>query len=216
MTGKIFLRLLTVPAIAGSMLAMGLLSLANGGVSPRLYAGTAALSEAVSEAASCGVPEYGSALRSLHGDTLVASTVDMPLLTDSQTEPAHFDFNFSDAESDAAVALFGCDCPACLNALQQLRNQPPVPQVLTSRRLGPSTTAPTTATAANRARFASRQRGVPVPFFKAAAPSVGQTDVADPVQGHCWVNLQERSTPADIQAVLQTLEAEEAKAARGG
>jgi hypothetical protein len=212
MTGKIFLRLLTVPAIAGSMLAMGLLSLASGGVSPRFHSDTVTVPATAAEAASCAVPEHGSALRSLHGDTLVASAVDMPLPMGGQTEPADFDFNFSDAESDAAVALFGCDCPACLNALQQLRNQPPAPQVLTSRRLGPSGGG----TATNRALFASRQRSIPAPFLKAAAPSVEQTDVADPVQGHCWVNLQERSTPADIQAVLQTLEAEEARAEQGG
>lgn len=30
----------------------------------------------------------------------------------------------SDAESDAAAALFNCDCPACINALRQLRSQP--------------------------------------------------------------------------------------------
>jgi hypothetical protein len=29
--------------------------------------------------------------------------------------------NFSDEESDAAAALFGCDCPACLRSLRQLR-----------------------------------------------------------------------------------------------
>ncbi|MBD2021845.1 hypothetical protein H6F43_16820 [Leptolyngbya sp. FACHB-36] len=29
---------------------------------------------------------------------------------------------FTDEESDAAAALFGCDCPACLNALRQLRS----------------------------------------------------------------------------------------------
>ena len=29
--------------------------------------------------------------------------------------------DFSDAESDAAAALFNCDCPACVNALRQLR-----------------------------------------------------------------------------------------------
>jgi len=33
---------------------------------------------------------------------------------------------FSEAESDAAVALFGCDCPACMNSLRQLRNLDPV------------------------------------------------------------------------------------------
>jgi hypothetical protein len=29
--------------------------------------------------------------------------------------------NFTDEESDAAVALFGCDCPPCLRALRQMR-----------------------------------------------------------------------------------------------
>lgn len=29
---------------------------------------------------------------------------------------------FTDEESDAAIALFGCDCPMCLNALRQLRS----------------------------------------------------------------------------------------------
>lgn len=33
---------------------------------------------------------------------------------------------FTIEESDTAVAMFGCDCPACLNSLRQLRNQPPV------------------------------------------------------------------------------------------
>lgn len=32
--------------------------------------------------------------------------------------------NFSEAESDAAAALFGCDCATCINALRQLRSQP--------------------------------------------------------------------------------------------
>jgi hypothetical protein len=29
--------------------------------------------------------------------------------------------NFNDEESDGAVALFGCDCPACIRSLRQLR-----------------------------------------------------------------------------------------------
>jgi hypothetical protein len=31
--------------------------------------------------------------------------------------------DFSEAESDAAAVLFGCDCPACINALRTLRSQ---------------------------------------------------------------------------------------------
>jgi hypothetical protein len=29
--------------------------------------------------------------------------------------------NFTEAESDGAIALFGCDCPACIRSLRQLR-----------------------------------------------------------------------------------------------
>jgi hypothetical protein len=41
--------------------------------------------------------------------------------TEAATEYPMMDF--SAAESDAAVALFGCDCLPCINALRQLRNQ---------------------------------------------------------------------------------------------
>lgn len=30
--------------------------------------------------------------------------------------------NFSDEESDGAIAIFGCDCPACIRSLRQLRS----------------------------------------------------------------------------------------------
>jgi hypothetical protein len=30
--------------------------------------------------------------------------------------------DFSEEESNASVALFGCDCPICINALRQLRS----------------------------------------------------------------------------------------------
>ena len=35
--------------------------------------------------------------------------------------------DFSEEESDAAVAMFGCDCPVCLNILRQLRGVPLLP-----------------------------------------------------------------------------------------
>ncbi|MBM0743839.1 hypothetical protein JOY44_19820 [Phormidium sp. CLA17] len=31
-------------------------------------------------------------------------------------------FDMTEEESDATVALFGCDCPACVRSLRQLRN----------------------------------------------------------------------------------------------
>jgi len=35
--------------------------------------------------------------------------------------------DFSEEESDAAVAMFGCDCPTCINSLRQLRGVPLLP-----------------------------------------------------------------------------------------
>ena len=31
-------------------------------------------------------------------------------------------YEFTEAESDAAAALYGCDCPVCINALRQLQS----------------------------------------------------------------------------------------------
>lgn len=33
---------------------------------------------------------------------------------------------FNDAESDMAINLFGCDCPACINSLRQMRGATPL------------------------------------------------------------------------------------------
>lgn len=33
---------------------------------------------------------------------------------------------FSESDSDAAIAVFGCDCPYCQNALRALRGQAPM------------------------------------------------------------------------------------------
>ncbi len=38
---------------------------------------------------------------------------------DPQSSPK--EFVFSEKESNAAIALFGCDCPTCMNALRSLR-----------------------------------------------------------------------------------------------
>ena len=34
--------------------------------------------------------------------------------------------NFTEADSDKAIALFGCDCPYCMNALRALQSQAPM------------------------------------------------------------------------------------------
>ncbi len=42
------------------------------------------------------------------------------LATNPKDSPVAFDFSVE--ESDAAIALFGCDCPLCINSLRNLRN----------------------------------------------------------------------------------------------
>lgn len=37
------------------------------------------------------------------------------------------ELEFTEAESDEAIKLFGCDCPVCLNAVRQLHGMAPLP-----------------------------------------------------------------------------------------
>jgi hypothetical protein len=42
-----------------------------------------------------------------------------------QSEPEELEF--TDEESNEAIKLFGCDCPACISAIRQLHGLPPLP-----------------------------------------------------------------------------------------
>lgn len=37
------------------------------------------------------------------------------------------ELKFTDAESDEAIRLFGCDCPRCMNSVRQLHGLAPMP-----------------------------------------------------------------------------------------
>ncbi|MBR8840030.1 MAG: hypothetical protein DSM106950_40045 [Stigonema ocellatum SAG 48.90 = DSM 106950] len=37
------------------------------------------------------------------------------------------ELKFTDQESDEAIRLFGCDCPACVNSVRQLHGMAPMP-----------------------------------------------------------------------------------------
>ncbi len=50
----------------------------------------------------------------------VKAAAPIDLASNPQTSPLNFEF--SDAESNAAIALFGCDCPKCINSLRNLRS----------------------------------------------------------------------------------------------
>ncbi|MBE9175472.1 hypothetical protein IQ225_09450, partial [Synechocystis salina LEGE 06155] len=133
MNSNFSLKLLAVPAFALSMATMGIWGLPKGAAF-EVYANQ----NPPSALASCSLPEELISLgRSPHGEVLMASTANVPIPAENPSQSQEFDFDFSYAESDAAVALFGCDCPACIGALRQLRDQPYTSQRLTSNR--PST-----------------------------------------------------------------------------
>jgi hypothetical protein len=54
---------------------------------------------------------------------LASNTPKSTLIAKAQAEARNPDtfVNFNDEESDGAIALFGCDCPACIRSLRQLR-----------------------------------------------------------------------------------------------
>ncbi len=54
---------------------------------------------------------------------LASSPTNAILIAKAQEQATNPDafINFNDEESDASAALFGCDCPACIRSLRQLR-----------------------------------------------------------------------------------------------
>jgi hypothetical protein len=127
MNHRILLNWATIPTFASSMLTMVLMPVLTHAAETRMPA---------SVQTSCNVPvDSGISLleRRLafqNGETNAASS------TESLIEEPLMDF--STAESDAAVALFGCDCPPCINALRQVRSQLSSQVLLSSSQILPS------------------------------------------------------------------------------
>jgi len=114
MTYRFLLSLVTIPTLASSMLCLSLMT----GLASASESGQA--KNPAPAPASCDVPvdsQLKSSRMSLHKENikLMASSVGIPVDVPQA--------DFTAAESDAAVALFGCDCPPCLGALRQLRSQ---------------------------------------------------------------------------------------------
>ncbi|HEY9692603.1 MAG TPA: hypothetical protein V6D15_10375 [Oculatellaceae cyanobacterium] len=116
---KIFLRLIAIPTLASSMLTMALLSnMASAAEAMRVNT-----LESATSPTSCDLPTNSQLksssvhrLNRLNKGILVASSTKIP--------QEDLSLNFSELESDTAVALFGCDCSSCIRALRQLRAQP--------------------------------------------------------------------------------------------
>jgi len=102
---KLLLSLLAIPTVTSSVL-----------ITPLMVVTSAA---EVPEATQASCTPVGTkanlATRSVNHKTL-SEAIEIPV--------EYPGMDFSVAESDAAVTLFGCDCPSCIGALRQLRSQP--------------------------------------------------------------------------------------------
>jgi hypothetical protein len=112
---KILLRFVAVPAISGSILASWLLV----GFTSKAHAASSQPNQASCSLFPASELESRNIQSLLHrkSSLFVASAANSNVVQDE------FSVDFSEAESDAAVALFGCDCPACMNVLNQIRRQ---------------------------------------------------------------------------------------------
>lgn len=101
-TNKIFLNLLTLSVFLAPF---------------NLATAPAHSQELTFEAPKCNSTDMGNLVCTRQPDSLRVShqtSEEAPLL------------EFSEAESEAAIALFGCDCIACINAIRQMKGLPPV------------------------------------------------------------------------------------------
>jgi hypothetical protein len=108
---RLTLKLMTIPTLMSSVVAFGILAqLASA-------ADTGSSATALASQFTCDSPSVRELKLSTirHRNITIASA-------DLGSDGAAI-LDFSEAESDAAAVLFGCDCPNCINALRQLRNQ---------------------------------------------------------------------------------------------
>lgn len=101
---KLLLSLFAVPTVASSILMTSLM----------VGAYAAEVPEATGASCAPADAKANLAPRSSNHKTL-SEAIEIPV--------QYPGMDFSAAESDAAVELFGCDCPSCIGALRQLRSQ---------------------------------------------------------------------------------------------
>ncbi|MGA7934639.1 MAG: hypothetical protein WCA35_13920 [Kovacikia sp.] len=108
------LKLMTIPTLMGSVLTLGILT------EKATAVGISDAPTLVNSQVACELPSNRELQLSSLGHPIQAVK-----FASADTSPRETELlNFSEAESDAAAILFGCDCPACLNSLRQLRKQP--------------------------------------------------------------------------------------------
>lgn len=66
-------------------------------------------------------------IRQTNNSNSVASKSTQVVASNQGTPSDPAKLEFSEEESNTAIALFGCDCPACVSALRNLRGLPGLP-----------------------------------------------------------------------------------------
>ncbi|MEG4308890.1 MULTISPECIES: hypothetical protein [unclassified Microcoleus] len=79
-------------------------------------------SERICGAEGCLAPAKVQALRASYKKAQAANTTRPQMIARAD---GVIEYPMTDQESNAAIALFGCDCPTCVNALRQLMGQAP-------------------------------------------------------------------------------------------
>ncbi|WP_083389617.1 hypothetical protein [Trichormus sp. NMC-1] len=121
MNRKFILALLSSPVLFTSMLSMVMMARpahANQTVTP------------VATHLSCVRSPRSASVRQvcIQGDNVTPTTV-KPNMELAQVQPGQNqadELEFTDAESNEAIKLFGCDCLVCLNAVRQLHGTAPL------------------------------------------------------------------------------------------
>jgi hypothetical protein len=108
------LKLISIPTLMGAMLTFGILT------EWAFASDTRNAMTRTSSQATCAVPSD----RELELSTIWHRSQGIAIASAGIAPGETPILNFSEAESDAAAVLFGCDCPNCIRALRQLRNQP--------------------------------------------------------------------------------------------
>ncbi|MDZ7960683.1 MAG: hypothetical protein RMY34_22845 [Aulosira sp. DedQUE10] len=66
-------------------------------------------------------------IRRTNNNNAVAAKSTQVVASNQSTTGDAANLGFSEEESNAAITLFGCDCPACVSALRNLRGLPGLP-----------------------------------------------------------------------------------------
>jgi hypothetical protein len=117
---KLLLTLLVSPTLLGSV--MSLSAIAN----PALIGETPVRAAGAPECARSAAHTQRLTCVRLPGKAAAANSKQRISWQRPGEQPMAM-LDFTEEESDAAEALFGCDCQLCINALRQLRGLPPLP-----------------------------------------------------------------------------------------